>query len=64
MLAQAATRDVTVQRSRQGQPHKGRIFAAVHAHCHEVPYYAAGLCSKLIGEGYAGYVIRTSNDFH
>jgi LmbE family N-acetylglucosaminyl deacetylase len=27
-----------------------------------VPYYAGGLCAKLIKEGYTGYVIRTSND--
>ena len=62
MLAQAATQDVAVERRRQGEPHKGRVFAAVHAHCHEVPYFAAGLCSKLMSEGYVGYVIRTSND--
>ena len=62
MLAQVAGRDVVVDRLQRGQPHKGRIFAAVHAHSYEVPYYAAGLCAKLISEGYAGYIIRTSND--
>ena len=51
-----------VERRQRGQPHKGRIFAAVHAHSYEVPHYAAGLCAKLISEGYIGYIIRTSND--
>ena len=62
MLAQVASRDVAVERRQSGQPHKGRIFAAVHAHSYEVPHYAAGLCAKLISEGYVGYIIRTSND--
>ena len=45
-----------------GQPYRGRVFAAVHAHLDDVPYYAAGLCAKLIAEGYTGDIIRTSND--
>ena len=62
MLSQVGARDVMVERRQRGQPHKGRIFAAVHAHSHEVPHYGAGLCAKLISEGYVGYIIRTSND--
>jgi len=62
MLAQAAVGQVRVERRQTGQPHKGKAFAAVHAHSHEVPYYAGGLCAKLISEGYVGYIIRTSND--
>jgi LmbE family N-acetylglucosaminyl deacetylase len=62
ILAQAAGGQVMVERRRTGQPHKGKTFAAVHAHSYEVPYYAAGLCAKLISEGYVGYIIRTSND--
>jgi LmbE family N-acetylglucosaminyl deacetylase len=62
MLAQVVGRDVVVERRQGGQPHKGRVFAAVHAHSHEVAYFAAGLCAKLISEGYVGYIIRTSND--
>jgi LmbE family N-acetylglucosaminyl deacetylase len=60
--AQAATGEIVVEKRRPGQPHKGKIFAAVHAHSYEVPHYAAGLCAKLIDEGYTGYIIRTSND--
>ncbi|MBK5294192.1 MAG: PIG-L family deacetylase [Acidobacteriia bacterium] len=62
MLAQVAAGEVTAERRQRGQPHKGKVFAAVHAHSFEVPHYAAGLCAKLISEGYAGYIIRTSND--
>jgi LmbE family N-acetylglucosaminyl deacetylase len=42
----------------------GKVFVAVHAHLDEVPYFAAGLCAKLIGEGYRGYLVRTTNDEH
>jgi len=62
MLAQVTTGGVVTERRQRGQPHKGRVFAAVHAHSYEVPHYAAGLCAKLMSEGYVGYVIRTSND--
>ncbi|MEZ5402817.1 MAG: PIG-L family deacetylase [Bryobacteraceae bacterium] len=54
--------EILVERSRAGQPHRGKVFAAVHAHLDDVPYYAAGLCAKLMAEGYTGYLIRTSND--
>ena len=61
-LAQAATGEIVLERRQARQPHRGKIFAAVHAHSYEVPYYAAGLCAKLISEGYTGYIVRTSND--
>jgi LmbE family N-acetylglucosaminyl deacetylase len=51
-----------VEKRQTGQPHKGKIFAAVHAHAYEVPHFGAGLCAKLISEGYTGYIIRTTND--
>jgi LmbE family N-acetylglucosaminyl deacetylase len=54
--------EVLVEKDRPGQPHKGKVFAAIHAHLDDVPLFAAGLCAKLIAEGYTGYVIRTSND--
>jgi LmbE family N-acetylglucosaminyl deacetylase len=53
---------VTIEKDQPGQPHKGKVFAAVHAHLDDIPYYAGGLCAKLIEEGYTGYIIRTSND--
>jgi LmbE family N-acetylglucosaminyl deacetylase len=45
-----------------GQPHAGKVFAAVHAHLSDVPYFAGGLCAKLMAQGYTGYLIRTTND--
>ena len=53
---------VTVVQKQTGQPHAGKVFAAVHAHMSDIPYHAAGLCARLIAEGYTGYIIRTTND--
>jgi LmbE family N-acetylglucosaminyl deacetylase len=61
-LQRADVGEIAVVRDQPGQPHRGRVFAAVHAHLDDIPYYAAGLCAKLISEGYTGYIIRTSND--
>jgi LmbE family N-acetylglucosaminyl deacetylase len=58
----ADTGEIVVEKDQPGQPHKGKVFAAVHAHLDDIPYYAAGLCAKLMSEGYTGYIIRTSND--
>jgi len=58
----ADVEDVVVEHDKTGEPHKGKVFVAVHAHLDDIPYYAAGLCAKLIHEGYTGYLIRTSND--
>lgn len=54
--------NITVMRQQTGRPHSGKVFAAVHAHLSDVPHFAAGLCAKLIAEGYTGYLIRTTND--
>jgi LmbE family N-acetylglucosaminyl deacetylase len=54
--------EVVVVKDERGQPHRGKVFAAVHAHADDVAYYAAGLCAKLRSEGYTGYIVRTSND--
>jgi LmbE family N-acetylglucosaminyl deacetylase len=53
-----------VEKAVPGTPHKGKVFVAVHAHLDDLPYFAAGLCAKLISEGYTGYVVRTTNDEH
>lgn len=53
---------VTIERAQPGKPHAGKVMVAVHAHLDDVPYYAGGLCAKLISEGYTAYLIRTSND--
>ena len=66
VLNQAAVRtgnaELVVEKDRSGQPHQGKVFVAIHAHLHDVPDYAGGLCAKLIAEGYTGYLVRTTND--
>jgi LmbE family N-acetylglucosaminyl deacetylase len=54
--------EIVVEKDLPGRPHEGKVFAAVHAHLDDIPYYAGGLCAKLMREGYTGYLIRTSND--
>jgi len=53
---------LVIEKAQPGQPHKGKVLVAVHAHLDDLPYYAGGLCAKLIAEGYTAYLIRTSND--
>jgi LmbE family N-acetylglucosaminyl deacetylase len=53
---------VTIERDQPGQPHKGKMLAAIQPHCDDVPIYAGGTILKLIAEGYRGIMIRTSND--
>ena len=60
--ARADVGEVVVEKDQPGQPHRGKVFAAVHAHLDDVARYAGGLCAKLIREGYTGYLIRTTND--
>ncbi len=53
---------ITLENERQGKPHAGKVFAAIHAHLDDAPYYCGGTMAKLIREGYTGYIIRTTND--
>jgi LmbE family N-acetylglucosaminyl deacetylase len=53
---------VVVEREQAGQPHKGKVLAAVQPHCDDIPLFAAGTVAKLIREGYTGILIRTTND--
>jgi LmbE family N-acetylglucosaminyl deacetylase len=54
--------EISIERNRSGKPYAGRVFAAVHAHVSDLPYFASGLCAKLMAEGFTGYLIRTTND--
>ncbi len=56
--------DVVVERPQAGQPHKGKVLAAIQPHCDDLSLFAAGTIAKLIKEGYEGYLIRTTNDDH
>src|SRR5438132_803041 len=57
-----ATDNIIVEKDRPNRPHEGKVFLAVQAHLDDVIHNCAGLCAKLIHEGYTGYVVRTSND--
>ena len=61
-VPQASAGEIVVMKDQPGQAHKGKVFAAVHAHLDDIPYYASGLCAKLMREGYTGYLVRTTND--
>lgn len=56
------TPGVVVERRRTGQPHKGKVLAAIQPHCDDVPIFAAGTVLKLIDEGYTGILITTTDD--
>lgn len=56
--------DVVIERAQDGQPHKGKVLAAIQPHCDDLSLFAAGTIAKLIKEGYEGYLIRTTNDDH
>lgn len=54
--------DVTIERSRPGKPHKGKVLAAIQPHCDDIPILAGGTVLKLIEEGYTGILITVSDD--
>ena len=57
-------KDLVVERDLSGQPHKGKVLAAIQPHSDDIPIFAAGTVAKLIREGYTGILIRTTNDDH
>jgi len=59
-----ATTDVSIERAQPGQPHAGKVVAAIQPHADDLPIFAGGLVLKLVREGYTGYLIRTTNDDH
>ena len=56
--------EIVVEKYQPGQPHKGKVLAAIQPHSDDVPIFAGGTVAKLVKEGYTGYLIRTSNDDH
>ncbi len=56
------TGDVVIEREQPGKPHRGKVLAAIQPHSDDIPLFAAGTVAKLLEEGYAGYLIRTTND--
>ncbi len=53
---------VVIERPAGGQPHAGKVLAAIQPHADDIPHFAAGTVAKLIAEGYSGNLIRASND--
>ncbi len=53
---------IFLERPATGEPHKGKVLLALQAHSDDIPLFAAGTVAKLIEEGYAGYLVRATND--
>src|SRR5204863_5069290 len=51
-----------IERQQPGAPHKGKVLAAIQPHSDDVAIICGGTVAKLIQEGYAGYMIRATND--
>ncbi|MFC1538444.1 PIG-L deacetylase family protein [Candidatus Latescibacterota bacterium] len=56
------TDNLYIERDVPGEPHKGKILAAIQAHGDDIPLICGGTVAKLVKEGYTGYLIRTTND--
>jgi LmbE family N-acetylglucosaminyl deacetylase len=51
-----------IERAQSGRPHAGKVLATIAPHSDDHSILCGGTVAKLIGEGYTGYLIRTSND--
>ena len=54
--------DLVIERAVAGRPHAGKVLAAIQPHSDDIPIFAAGTVAKLLEEGYAGHLIRVTND--
>ena len=54
--------EVLVENPVAGEPHRGKVLAAVQAHADDIPFFCGGTVAKLLDEGYTGYLIQTTND--
>jgi LmbE family N-acetylglucosaminyl deacetylase len=61
-VADEGVHEVVVERPVSGQPHAGKVLAAIQPHTDDIPIFAGGTVAKLVAEGYTGYLIRTTND--
>jgi LmbE family N-acetylglucosaminyl deacetylase len=57
-----APEQIAVERERSGEPHRGKVLAAVFPHADDFAIFVGGTFARLVREGYTGYLIRTSND--
>ena len=61
-IAAAQSTGPFLERARTGQPHRGKVLAAIQPHSDDIALICAGTVAKLINEGYTGYMIRATND--
>ncbi len=54
--------ETVVERKRDGQPHAGKVLAAIQPHCDDIAIFAGGTVLKLIDEGYRGILINLTDD--
>lgn len=54
--------EVFVETMRDGEPHRGKVLAAVQAHSDDIPFFCGGTIAKLVDEGYTAHLIQTTND--
>ena len=57
-----STEAPVIERAKENQPHRGKVFALITPHLDDGPIFAGGTVAKLLQEGYTGYLIRVSND--
>jgi LmbE family N-acetylglucosaminyl deacetylase len=60
--AQVEHQKVFLERAVAGMPHQGKVLLAIQAHSDDIPLTSAGTVAKLVREGYAGYLVRATND--
>jgi LmbE family N-acetylglucosaminyl deacetylase len=54
--------EIVIEGPVPGKPHQGKVLLAIQAHSDDIPLFAGGTVSKLMDEGYTGYLLRTSDD--
>jgi LmbE family N-acetylglucosaminyl deacetylase len=54
--------ELVIERPAEGKPHAGKVLVAIQPHSDDIPIFAAGTVAKLLNEGYAGYLVRVTND--
>jgi LmbE family N-acetylglucosaminyl deacetylase len=54
--------EVFVETMKEGEPHRGKVLAAVQAHSDDIPFFCGGTIAKLVDEGYTAHLIQTTND--
>jgi LmbE family N-acetylglucosaminyl deacetylase len=54
--------ELVIERPVEGRPHAGKVLVAIQPHSDDIPLFAAGTVSKLLQEGYTGYLVRVTND--